>query len=166
MWLQVDSALKPLLDAYFSPLSGVQVLAQPGNFYVASAFCLAISVIGKKMVNHHWNNLAQGDFFDSIFFFDPSQNAPFLDFWPGVFIQVRTMKIPSSCTTWMKVFMAHSAASSWEIPSQPHQCTRSVDHPDSAPFTRYWSIRSRFSFQYGNGSHIHRSRVRVGLVYV
>lgn len=53
-----------MLDAYFSPLSGVQVLAQPGNFYVASAFCLAVSVIGKKMVNHHWDNLAQGDFSD------------------------------------------------------------------------------------------------------
>lgn len=85
MWSQVESALKPLLDAYFSPLSGVQVLAQPGNFYVASAFCLAVSVIGKKMVNHHWDNLAQGDFFDSMFFFVPSQNTPFLDFWPGVF---------------------------------------------------------------------------------
>lgn len=68
MWLQVESALKPLLDAYFSPLSGVQVLAQPGNFYVASAFCLAVSIIGKKMTNHHWDNLAQGYFFDFMFF--------------------------------------------------------------------------------------------------
>lgn len=61
MWLQVESALKPLLDAYFSPLSGVQVLAQPGNFYVATAFCLAVAVVGKKMVNHRWGNLAQGN---------------------------------------------------------------------------------------------------------
>lgn len=64
MWLQVESALKPLLDAYFSPLSGVQVLAQPGNFYVASAFCLAVAIVGKKMVNHRWDNLAQGHLFD------------------------------------------------------------------------------------------------------
>lgn len=69
MWLQVESALKPLLDAYFSPLSGVQVLAQPGNFYAASAFCLAVSIVGKKMANHHWDNLAQGYFFDLMFFF-------------------------------------------------------------------------------------------------
>lgn len=61
MWLQVESALRPLLDAYFSPLSDVQVLAQPGNFYVASAFCLAVTIMGKKMVNHGWDNLAQGN---------------------------------------------------------------------------------------------------------
>lgn len=64
MWLQVESALKPLLDAYFSPLSGVQVLAQPGNFYVASAFCLAVTIMAKKMVNHRWDNLAQGNLFN------------------------------------------------------------------------------------------------------
>uniref|UniRef100_A0A3Q4BU58 Orn/DAP/Arg decarboxylase 2 N-terminal domain-containing protein n=1 Tax=Mola mola TaxID=94237 RepID=A0A3Q4BU58_MOLML len=58
---QVESAVRPLLDAYFSPLSGVQVLAQPGNFYVASAFSLAVNVIGKKTVTRHWNNLAQGE---------------------------------------------------------------------------------------------------------
>lgn len=78
MWWQVESALKPLLDAYFSPLSGVQVLAQPGNFYVASAFCLAIAVISKKMVNHHWDNLAQGVFFDSMFFFTKYSISRFL----------------------------------------------------------------------------------------
>ncbi|XP_058475453.1 antizyme inhibitor 1b [Solea solea] len=58
---QVESAVRPLLDAYFPPLSGVQVLAQPGNFYVASAFSLAVSVIGKKVVTHHWDSLAQGE---------------------------------------------------------------------------------------------------------
>lgn len=58
---EVESALKPLLDAYFSPLSGVQVLAQPGNFYVASAFCLAVTIMAKKMVNHRWDNLAQDE---------------------------------------------------------------------------------------------------------
>nr|XP_015832668.2 antizyme inhibitor 1 [Nothobranchius furzeri] len=55
---QVESAVRPLLDAYFPPLSGVQVLAQPGCFYVASAFSLAVSVIGKKMVTHHWDDLS------------------------------------------------------------------------------------------------------------
>lgn len=60
----MESALKPLIDAYFSPLSGVQVLAQPGNFYVAPAFCLAVTVMGKKLVNRRWDDLAQGDLFD------------------------------------------------------------------------------------------------------
>ncbi|XP_029920296.1 antizyme inhibitor 1b [Myripristis murdjan] len=58
---QVECAVRPLLDAYFSPLSGVQVLAQPGSFYVASAFSLAVSVIGKKVVTHHWDSLAQDE---------------------------------------------------------------------------------------------------------
>ncbi|XP_076610473.1 antizyme inhibitor 1b [Chaetodon auriga] len=58
---QVESAVRPLLDAYFSPLSGVQVLAQPGNFYVTSAFSLAVNVIGKKVVTQHWDSLAQGE---------------------------------------------------------------------------------------------------------
>ncbi|XP_075873443.1 antizyme inhibitor 1b isoform X1 [Nelusetta ayraudi] len=58
---QVESVVRPLLDAYFSPLSGVQVLAQPGSFYVSSAFSLAVSVIGKELVNRGWDSLAPGD---------------------------------------------------------------------------------------------------------
>ncbi|KAM9838474.1 antizyme inhibitor 1b [Aulostomus maculatus] len=58
---QVESAVRPLLDAYFPPLSGVQVLAQPGSFYVASAFSLAVNVIAKKVVTHHWDSLTPGE---------------------------------------------------------------------------------------------------------
>ncbi|KAM7373171.1 hypothetical protein PAMP_008047 [Pampus punctatissimus] len=58
---QVESAVRPMLDAYFPPLSGVQVLAQPGSFYVASAFSLAVNVIAKKVVTRHWDSLAQGE---------------------------------------------------------------------------------------------------------
>lgn len=57
----MESAVRPLLDAYFSPLSGVQVLAQPGSFYVASAFSLAVSVIGKELVNSGWDSLTPGE---------------------------------------------------------------------------------------------------------
>lgn len=53
--------MRPLLDAYFSPLSGVQLLAQPGSFYVSSAFSLAVSVIGKELVNRGWDSLAPGE---------------------------------------------------------------------------------------------------------
>ncbi|XP_038580450.1 antizyme inhibitor 1b [Micropterus salmoides] len=66
---QVESAVRPLLDAYFSPLSGVQVLAQPGSFYVASAFSLAVNVIGKKVVTHHWDSLAHSDSEDTEFLY-------------------------------------------------------------------------------------------------
>ncbi|XP_070840549.1 antizyme inhibitor 1b [Chaetodon trifascialis] len=58
---QVESAVRLLLDAYFSPLSGVQVLAQPGSFYVSSAFSLAVNVIGKKVLTQHWDSLPQGE---------------------------------------------------------------------------------------------------------
>lgn len=57
----MESAVRPLLDAYFSPLSGVQVLAQPDTFYVASAFSLAVSVIGKELVNRGWDGLTPGE---------------------------------------------------------------------------------------------------------
>lgn len=66
--VQVESAVRPLLDAYFSPLSGVQVLAQPGCFYVASAFNLAVNVIGKKVVTRHWDSLTQGEILNSLRF--------------------------------------------------------------------------------------------------
>uniref|UniRef100_A0A3P9K985 Antizyme inhibitor 1b n=2 Tax=Oryzias TaxID=8089 RepID=A0A3P9K985_ORYLA len=58
---QVESAINTLLDAYFPQLSGVQVLAQPGNFYVASAFSLAVNIIGKKIKTQSWNCLSQGE---------------------------------------------------------------------------------------------------------
>uniref|UniRef100_A0A3Q2WCY5 Antizyme inhibitor 1b n=1 Tax=Haplochromis burtoni TaxID=8153 RepID=A0A3Q2WCY5_HAPBU len=56
-----QASIRPLLDAYFPQLSGVQVLAQPGSFYVASAFSLAVNIIGKKVVTRHWDSLAQGE---------------------------------------------------------------------------------------------------------
>ncbi|XP_061520595.1 antizyme inhibitor 1b [Phycodurus eques] len=58
---QVESALSPLLDTYFPPLSGVHVLAQPGSFYVASAFSLAVNVIAKEAVTRRWDGLAPGE---------------------------------------------------------------------------------------------------------
>lgn len=42
--------MKPLLEAYFPPMSGVCVIAEPGSFYVSSAFTLAVNVIDKQVV--------------------------------------------------------------------------------------------------------------------
>ncbi|XP_034016050.1 antizyme inhibitor 1b isoform X2 [Thalassophryne amazonica] len=58
---QVESAIRPLLDNYFPLLSGVHVLAQPGGFYVTSAFSLAVNVIGKKALPRHWDSKVQGE---------------------------------------------------------------------------------------------------------
>uniref|UniRef100_A0A8C6TQV7 Antizyme inhibitor 1b n=1 Tax=Neogobius melanostomus TaxID=47308 RepID=A0A8C6TQV7_9GOBI len=65
----VESAIRPLLDAYFPPLSGVQVLAEPGGFYVASAFSLAVNIIGKKFEVELLNYLC-----DPIHFFPDGNN--------------------------------------------------------------------------------------------
>ncbi|KAL2080452.1 hypothetical protein ACEWY4_024245 [Coilia grayii] len=47
---QVHAAMKPLLEAYFPPMSGVSVIAEPGTFYVSPAFTLAVNIIGKELV--------------------------------------------------------------------------------------------------------------------
>lgn len=58
---QVESAIRPLMDAYFPPLSGVQVIAEPGSYYVGSVFSLAVNVIGKKVMARNWNSLPKDE---------------------------------------------------------------------------------------------------------
>lgn len=47
---KVHGALRPMLDKYFPPSCGVALLAEPGSYYVSSAFTLAVNVIAKKVV--------------------------------------------------------------------------------------------------------------------
>ncbi|XP_028835592.1 antizyme inhibitor 1a isoform X1 [Denticeps clupeoides] len=47
---KVYSTMKPLLDVYFPASSGVSLIAEPGSYYVSSAFTLAVNVIAKKVV--------------------------------------------------------------------------------------------------------------------
>lgn len=42
--------INPALDKYFPVDSGVRVIAEPGRYYVASAFTLAVNIIAKKLV--------------------------------------------------------------------------------------------------------------------
>ncbi|XP_031709719.1 antizyme inhibitor 1b isoform X2 [Anarrhichthys ocellatus] len=81
---QVESAVRPLLDAYFPPLSGVQVLAQPGSFYVATAFSLAVNVIGKKVMNRHWDSLTKGvnnEDAEFLYYMNEGVYGPFSSLW-------------------------------------------------------------------------------------
>lgn len=39
-----------MVDLYFPPSSGVSIIAEPGNFFVSSAFTLAVNVISKEVV--------------------------------------------------------------------------------------------------------------------
>ncbi|XP_044145943.1 ornithine decarboxylase 1-like [Bufo gargarizans] len=47
---EVTSVINPALDKYFPVDSGVQIIAEPGRYYVASAFTLAVNIIAKKVV--------------------------------------------------------------------------------------------------------------------
>ncbi|KAG8570297.1 hypothetical protein GDO81_011200 [Engystomops pustulosus] len=49
---EVYHAVSPLLDAYFPEESGIRVIAEPGSFYVSSAFTLAVNIIAKKVMEH------------------------------------------------------------------------------------------------------------------
>ncbi|XP_019905897.2 antizyme inhibitor 1b isoform X2 [Esox lucius] len=55
---QVHMAVRPLLDVYFPSQSEVQVIAEPGSYYVSSAFTLAVNIIGKKVVAQDWGGRA------------------------------------------------------------------------------------------------------------
>lgn len=47
---QITSVINPALDKYFPSDSGVRIIAEPGRYYVASAFTLAVNIIAKKLV--------------------------------------------------------------------------------------------------------------------
>lgn len=51
---EVTSVINPALDKYFPVDSGVTIIAEPGRYYVASAFTLAVNIIAKKtMITEH-----------------------------------------------------------------------------------------------------------------
>ncbi|TRY88603.1 hypothetical protein DNTS_029997 [Danionella cerebrum] len=45
---EVNAELKPMLDMYFPLSAGLSIIAEPGAYYVSSAFTLAINIIDKK----------------------------------------------------------------------------------------------------------------------
>ncbi|CAI9603780.1 unnamed protein product [Staurois parvus] len=47
---EVTSVINPALDKYFPADSGVKIIAEPGRYYVASAFTLAVNIIAKKVM--------------------------------------------------------------------------------------------------------------------
>lgn len=47
---EIVSVLRPALDTYFPESSGVRIIAEPGRFFVASAFTLAVNVIARRDV--------------------------------------------------------------------------------------------------------------------
>uniref|UniRef100_A0A2K6FG39 Ornithine decarboxylase n=1 Tax=Propithecus coquereli TaxID=379532 RepID=A0A2K6FG39_PROCO len=47
---EITSVINPALDKYFPSDSGVRIIAEPGRYYVVSAFTLAVNIIAKKIV--------------------------------------------------------------------------------------------------------------------
>lgn len=47
---EICDELTPALDRYFPEGSGVRVIAEPGRYFVASAFTLAVNIIAKRAV--------------------------------------------------------------------------------------------------------------------
>ncbi|XP_076767399.1 antizyme inhibitor 1 isoform X3 [Arvicanthis niloticus] len=49
---EVNHVISPLLDVYFPEGSGIQIISEPGSYYVSSAFTLAVNIIAKKVVEN------------------------------------------------------------------------------------------------------------------
>lgn len=47
---EIAAVINPALDLYFPEGSAVEIIAEPGRYYVASAFSLAVNIIAKKVV--------------------------------------------------------------------------------------------------------------------
>lgn len=47
---EICSVLRPALDTYFPESMNVRIIAEPGRFYVASAFTLVLNVIARRVV--------------------------------------------------------------------------------------------------------------------
>lgn len=47
---EITAVINPAVDKYFPADSGVRIIAEPGRYYVASAYTLAVNIIAKKVI--------------------------------------------------------------------------------------------------------------------
>ncbi|XP_067470963.1 ornithine decarboxylase 1-like [Thunnus thynnus] len=47
---EITAVINPALDKYLPADCGVKIIAEPGRFYVASAYTLVINIIAKKVI--------------------------------------------------------------------------------------------------------------------
>ncbi|KAJ0065955.1 hypothetical protein NL108_000203, partial [Boleophthalmus pectinirostris] len=50
MLFQIKSTVMAMVELYFPPSSGVSLIAEPGSYFVSSAFTLAVNIISREMV--------------------------------------------------------------------------------------------------------------------
>ncbi|XP_043542672.1 ornithine decarboxylase-like [Chiloscyllium plagiosum] len=48
--IQVAAEINPALDIYFPDKTEVQIIAEPGRYYVTSPFTLVVNIIARKIV--------------------------------------------------------------------------------------------------------------------
>lgn len=53
-----------MVDLYFPPSTGVSIIAEPGNYFVSSAFTLATNIISKEVVARDRQDQAHGQSHD------------------------------------------------------------------------------------------------------
>lgn len=51
-----------MVDLYFPSSTGVSVIAEPGSFFVFSAFSFAVNIISKEVVARDGQDQAHGEF--------------------------------------------------------------------------------------------------------
>ncbi|KAM9309325.1 LOW QUALITY PROTEIN: antizyme inhibitor 1-like [Pholidichthys leucotaenia] len=57
----INTAVRSMMDVYFPPSVGVSIIAEPGSFFVSTAFTLAVSVISKETMAHDGLDQEHGD---------------------------------------------------------------------------------------------------------
>lgn len=75
----MNHVIGPLLDVYFPEGSGVQIISEPGSYYVSSAFTLAVNIIAKKVVEN--DKLSSGGKLQSLYLMFWIKLPP-CDFYP------------------------------------------------------------------------------------
>jgi len=60
--------LRPALDTYFPATMGVRIIAEPGRYFVASAFTLVVNVIARRDVVTENSDANPGKFNLSVIF--------------------------------------------------------------------------------------------------
>ncbi|XP_056263016.1 ornithine decarboxylase-like [Pseudoliparis swirei] len=58
---EFSEVINAALDEFFPPDSGVQIIAEPGRYFVDSAFTLAANVIGKKVIADDLDEHSDGE---------------------------------------------------------------------------------------------------------
>ncbi|TPX34241.1 hypothetical protein SmJEL517_g03068 [Synchytrium microbalum] len=49
---EIATVLRPALDTYFPAEMGVRIIAEPGRYFVSSAYTLAVNIVARRVVQH------------------------------------------------------------------------------------------------------------------